>query len=67
MRSRFQAALEERIQNEIDRVATSVVTVAVKDYAEYRQWTGYVAGLQAVLAISHQIETEMSDERDRAA
>lgn len=59
MKSRFQAALESRIKEDMQEKAISLANGTANDYARYQYWVGYIAALHCCIAVCEDIEKEM--------
>ncbi len=56
--TRFHTILEAKVNGEIDTKTASLAAGTAKDYAEYRYWAGYIAGLVASLELARDIMKE---------
>lgn len=57
-RTRFHILLMERIEARIKVVGESVLEGSCKDFDEYKDWVGYVRGLNDALSLCDDIEGE---------
>lgn len=57
-KTRFQAALEARINEAVESRSISIVDGAAVDYAHYKENVGYIRGLRDALKLCSDIEGE---------
>jgi hypothetical protein len=59
VKSRFQSALEAKLNDELNAKALSLIGGTAKDFAAYQYWVGYAAALVQCLSYCEDIEREM--------
>lgn len=58
--SRLFKLLEVEIKSAADRAADSIIGGLAPDYASYRDYVGYIRGLNDALTLCNQIEEDMN-------
>jgi hypothetical protein len=58
MQTHFHKLLQSKIEEEIHNMGLSVTRGACADYPHYQYHVGFIAGLQAALAVAREIEQE---------
>lgn len=59
--SNFRNLLRERVQKEVSDFGESVLGGEAPDYASYREYVGYIRGLNNSLKLVDEIERDLSE------
>lgn len=62
MESRFEQVLRHKISEEIDKSLDLLSQTGAKDYAEYREYFGYIRALRAVFVLFDETHKDLSGE-----
>lgn len=57
-KTRFHTLLETSIHKQIKTVSDDILRGQMKDFTDYREWTGYIRGLTDALKLCDDIEGE---------